>query len=67
MKTTTKKSSSTAVKILPAKKGKWEIHKGAKTFWTRLVSRNGRVICSNTGFNTHKAAEKNINAIKASA
>jgi uncharacterized protein YegP (UPF0339 family) len=62
------------VKIIPAKKGRWEIYKhvqnkktGEKCYGTRLIARNGNLICGNTGFNQMAGAIKNIKAIKASA
>ena len=56
------------VKIIKAKKGKWEIYKMKDgTFGNRLISRNGYLICSNKDFNRVESALKNIRAVQASA
>lgn len=62
------------VKTIKAKKGRWEIYKyvenkktGMKCYGTRLIARNGNLICGNMGFNQLAGAMKNIRAIKASA
>ena len=59
--------SEVVVKIIPAKKGRWEIYQSGKQFGTRLLARNGKLICGNTGFNTVAGAVKNIKSIQASA
>lgn len=68
------------VKVIPAKKGRWEIYVTVEAihtkkfntiikeqYGTRLISRNGKIICGNTGFNTIAIAKKNIKAVQASA
>jgi len=70
MAKSTLKPKEEVVATLPAKKGKWEIYKslssGVRTYGTRLLSRNGKLICGNTGFNTLASAKKNIKAVVAS-
>lgn len=74
------KTATDVVKVIPAKKGRWEIYVSEETTWpknlvarvarqygTRLISRNGKIICGNTGFNTIAIAKKNIKAVQASA
>lgn len=45
----------------------WEIYTYSvgkvKQYGTRLIARNGKLICGNTGFNTVAGAVKNIKAI----
>jgi len=64
------KPKEEVILVLTAKKGKWEIYKsitkGIRTYGTRLLSRNGKLICGNTGFNTLASAKKNIKAVVAS-
>lgn len=59
------------VHTIKTAKGKWEIYVTKKGRWkhygTRLVSRNGYVICANTGFNNMTAAKKNIAAVRKTA
>ncbi len=74
------KKSPDVVKTIPATKGRWEIYvsneiilgSGKRSFvsqqyGTRLISRNGKIICGNTGFNSVRNAVKNIKAVRASA
>lgn len=74
------KTATDVVKVIPAKKGRWEIYVTVeiiplkrnksvikKQYGTRLISRNGKIICGNTGFNTIAIAKKNIKAVQASA
>jgi uncharacterized protein YegP (UPF0339 family) len=55
------------VKTIKTKKGKWEIYKVKKQFSTRLIARNGYIICSNSGFNTVQNAMKNISAVQSTS
>jgi uncharacterized protein YegP (UPF0339 family) len=52
------------VKTIKTKKGKWEIYKVGEQYSTRLVARNGYIICSNSGFNSVQNAIKNIKAVQ---
>ena len=51
-------------KTIFTKKGRWEIYKVGKQFSTRLIARNGYIICSNSGFNNVQNAMKNIKAVQ---
>lgn len=70
MKTPTKtKDGYIIVAITLGKKGKWYTLRDRKklNYFNRLVSRNGKIICNNGGFNTVASALKNIKAVQASA
>ena len=52
------------VKVIKTKAGRWEVFISDDNYCTRLISRNGKVICFNHGFNTLKGALKNIKAVQ---
>lgn len=55
--------------ITKGKKGTWFTLRNRKNlnYFNRLVSRNGKIICDNYGFNSIASAKKNIKAVQASA
>ena len=57
-------SANKVVKTIKTQSGaKWEIYREGKQYGTRLISKNGKLICGNTGFNTVAIAMKNINSV----
>jgi uncharacterized protein YegP (UPF0339 family) len=67
--TTTTKDGFIIVATTLGKKGKWFTLRDRKklNYFNRLVSRNGKIICNNYGFNSIASAKKNIKAVQASA